>query len=154
MARVSFEATLVRPEGTGTGTFVVVPVDVRAVFGRARPPVRVTLNGHTWRSTIAVYGSESYIGIAREHRGAAHVTAGDRVTVEVESDEDARTVEVPPDLGAAIAADPEVAQRFDAMTYTHRLEYARWIGEARGPATRSRRIDSAVERIRTSRPAR
>jgi uncharacterized protein DUF1905/bacteriocin resistance YdeI/OmpD-like protein len=153
MARVSFEATLVRPEGTGTGTFVVVPVDVRAVFGRARPPVRVTLNGHTYRTTIAVYGSESYIGIAREHREAAHITAGDRVLVEVETDEDPRIAEIPTDLEAAIAADPEVAQRFGAMPYTHRLEYARWIDEAKRPQTRTRRIEAAVNRIRASRPA-
>lgn len=153
MAKVSFETTLIRPEGLGTGTFVVVPVDVRAVFGRARPPVRVMLNGHTYRTTIARYGSESLIGIAREHREAAHVTAGDSVTIEVESDEDPRTVDLPADLATAIAADADVAERFDRMPYTHRLEYARWIDEARRPETRTRRIEAAVERIRASRTA-
>jgi hypothetical protein len=154
MARVTFEATVFRPEGTGTGTFVIVPIDVRAAFGRARPAIRVTINGYTYRSTIAVYGAESYVGIAREHREAARVTVGDRVTVGLEIDDAPRTIDLPGDLAAAIGADADVAGRFERMPYTHRLEYVRWVGEAKRPETRTRRIAAAVERIRESRPAR
>jgi Bacteriocin-protection, YdeI or OmpD-Associated/Domain of unknown function (DUF1905) len=153
MPPISFEATVTRPEGTGTGTFVVVPVDVRAVFGRARPPVRVTINGHSYRSTIAVYGSQSYVGIAREHRDAAHIAPGDRVTVDVESDYEPRSIEVPEDLAAALAVDAEAGRAFEQMPYTHRLEYVRWLDEAKRPETRARRVAASVERIRASKPA-
>jgi hypothetical protein len=154
MARVTFEATVIRPDGTGSGTFVVVPLDIRALFGRARPPVRVTINDYTWRSTIAVYGGQPHIGIAREHREAAGIAPGDRISVSLESDEEPRVVELPADLAAGIAADADVAARFERMPYTHRLEYARWIEEARRPETRARRIEAAVQRIRESLPVR
>lgn len=153
MARITFEATVTQPDGPGGGTFVVVSGDVRAVFGRARPAVVATINGHPWRTTVTVYGGAAYLGIAREHREAAGVAAGDRMTVGVERDDAPRVVEVPDDLAAAAAADPAVAARFGAMPYTHRLEYVRWIEEAKRPETRSRWIASAVERIRDSRPA-
>src|SRR5687767_5452308 len=63
----TFQATLDRSEESGTGTFVKVPLDVRAAFGRARPAVRVTIGTHTFRTTVAVYGGEYYLGINRAH---------------------------------------------------------------------------------------
>ena len=59
MPRATFETVLQRPEGEATTTFIEIPLDVRAVFGRARPPVTVTMNGYTYRSTVAVYGTGS-----------------------------------------------------------------------------------------------
>ena len=146
MARITFEALLQSDTASG-GAFVAVPGDVRAVFGRARPRVRVTINGHTWRSTLSVYGRASLLGINRAHREAAGVAPGDTVAVVVESDEEPRTVEVPAELAAALAASPEAQGRFDAMPYTHRLEYVRWVEEAKRPETRARRIPAAIERI-------
>jgi hypothetical protein len=62
-----------------TGTYVEVPLDVPAVFGRARPPVRGTVNGAPLHSTIAKYGYYYLLFITRLVRAAAGAAAGDTV---------------------------------------------------------------------------
>jgi hypothetical protein len=128
-----FEATL---EARGAGTLVEVPLDVRALFGRARPPVRATVNGHTFRSTIAVYSGKYYLGFNREVRAAAAVEVGDLLTVDLERDEAERTVDLPADLESAL--DAATRATFDALSFTHRREYVRWIEEAKRDETRKR----------------
>jgi predicted RNA-binding protein with TRAM domain len=142
-----FETTLWRPDGEGTSTFIPVPLDVRATFGRARPPVLVTVNGYTYRSTIAVYGGHSYLPVNREHREKAGVAPGDTVTVELTSDADSRQVHVPDDLQAALDGDSAVRARFDALSYSHRREYVIWVEGAKRPETRKRRISQTVQRL-------
>jgi hypothetical protein len=57
MATHRFETVL---QIEDSGVFFEVPLDVPAVFGRARAPVRGTINGHPFRSTVAVYGGRSF----------------------------------------------------------------------------------------------
>jgi Bacteriocin-protection, YdeI or OmpD-Associated/Domain of unknown function (DUF1905) len=154
MASVTFETVLHRPEGEGSTTFIEIPVDVRAVFGRARPPVTVTINGYTYRSTVAVYGDGYFLPVNKVNRTGAGVDAGDRVTVELASDTAERTVDVPDDLAEALLADPDVNERFDGLAYTHRVEYVRWVTEAKKPETRQRRIAETVSRLREGLPPR
>jgi Domain of unknown function (DUF1905) len=104
-----------------TGTYVVVPLDVPAVFGRARPPVRGTINGSPLRSTIAKYGDDYFLVINRKVREAAGVAAGETVDIELELDTKPRIVRVPRDLAGAL--DEETRAAFDRMSYTHRREY-------------------------------
>ncbi len=75
---MTFEALV---ETEDEGVFVELKFDVRAEFGQARPPVNVTINGHTWPSTVAVYGGRSYLPLRREVREAAGIAAGDTVSV-------------------------------------------------------------------------
>ncbi len=146
-----FRAEL-RLEGK-TATYVVVPLDVPAVFGRARPPVRGTVNGAPFRSTITKYGGDDYyLVVNRQVREAAGAAAGDTVDVEVELDTKPRTVRVPKDLAAAL--DDEARAAFDRMSYTHRKEYVNWITEAKREETRRRRIAKAVGMIRQGKPRR
>ncbi|MGZ8527874.1 MAG: YdeI/OmpD-associated family protein [Candidatus Limnocylindrales bacterium] len=154
MASVRFETVLHRPEGDGTTTFIEIPLDVRAVFGRARPPVTVTINGFTYRSTVAVYGEGYFLPVNKVNRAGAGVDAGDRVTVELASDTSARTVDVPDDLAEALLADPEVNERFDGLAYSHRVEYVRWVSEAKKAETRERRIAETVSRLQEGLPPR
>lgn len=97
-----FSVVLERTDTSGSTTFTHVPFDVRAVYGRARLPVRVTVEGYTYRSTVAVYGGKYFLPVRREVREAAKVEASQRVQVMVEPDEAPRTVDVPPDLAAAL----------------------------------------------------
>jgi Bacteriocin-protection, YdeI or OmpD-Associated/Domain of unknown function (DUF1905) len=143
-----FETTLWRPEGEGSSTFIRVPLDVRAAFGRARPPVLVTVNGYTYRSTIAVYGGRSYLPVNKEHREKAGVAPGDTVTVELAPDADPRDMQVPEDLGNALDRDPAVRALFDALSYSHRREYLIWVDGAKRPETRHRRVTQTIERLR------
>ena len=135
-----------------TGTYIEVPLDVPAVFGRARPPVRGTINGAPLRSTIAKYGAEYFLVINRKVREAAGVAAGQTVDIELELDTKPRTVRVPVDLAAAL--DQERRTVFDRMSYTHRREYVEWIEEAKRDGTRRRRIAKAVDLIGEGKPRR
>jgi hypothetical protein len=140
-----FEAVL---QAEGPGTFVEVPLDVPALFGRARAPVQVTINGYRFRSTVAVYGGRYFLPVKRAVREAAGVAAGDLVVVEVAPDSAPREVEVPEDLAAALAADPAAAAAFERLSYTHRREYVEWVGEAKRAETRRRRVEETVARLR------
>ena len=108
--------------------------------------MKATVNGHTFASTIAVYGGKYYLGFNREVRDAAGIEDGDVLTIDLERDEDERRVEVPGDLAAAL--DPATRATFDKLSFTHRREYVRWIEEAKRDETRARRVAKAVELIR------
>jgi hypothetical protein len=148
MATHRFETVL---QTEDSGVFFEVPLDVPAVFGKARAPVRGTINGHPFRSTVAVYGGRSFLPVKKALREAAGVAAGDAVVIELEADEQPRTVDPPPDLAAALAADPEARAAFEGLSFTHQREYAEWVAEARREETRRRRVDQAVEMLRDGR---
>jgi Bacteriocin-protection, YdeI or OmpD-Associated/Domain of unknown function (DUF1905) len=141
-----FEAT-VEARGRG-GRVVVVPLDVPTAFGRARAPVRGSVNGAPFRSTIMKYGDVYYLGLNRELREAAGVDTGDTATVELELDDAPREVDVPTELREALDAEPEVAAFYDRLSLTHRKEYARWVAEAKREETRRRRVERAVAMLR------
>ena len=129
-----------------TATFFAVPLDVRAVFGRARLPVRVTIGGHTYRSTIAVYGDRYFLPLNRANRSGRR--RGRHVEVEVEADDDLRTVDVPAELQEALEADANARTAFDALSFTHRREYVEWVAEAKRDDTKLRRAAKAVGDLR------
>ena len=134
------------------GAFVEVPPDVLAELGpRKRPAVRVVINGVELRTTIAVYGGRSYIGIRREIRDAAHIAPDEDIEVSVELDEQPRSVDVPDDLATALAADPEAQRIFDGLSFSNRKEYAAWILGAKQPATRQRRVAEATALLKAGR---
>jgi uncharacterized protein YdeI (YjbR/CyaY-like superfamily) len=107
--------------------------------------VAVTINGYTYRSTIAKYGDDYLLPLNRENREAAGVTAGDRVMVRVELDTKPRVVETPADLEAALTKPAR--ETWDALSFTHRREYVEWFDEAKRPETRQRRVAKAVEML-------
>jgi bacteriocin resistance YdeI/OmpD-like protein/uncharacterized protein DUF1905 len=137
-----------------TATMFRVPFDLEEAFGRARPPVKVTIRSHTWRTTPGVYGGVGHIVVSRAVKAATGVDAGDRVRVTMELDTEPRTVEVPRDLRAALDREPESARAFDRMSFTHRREYVEWVEEAKRPETRARRVAGTVERVREGRAPR
>lgn len=112
--------------------------------GAKRFPVVATVNGYTWRTSVARRGGEALLGLSRAVRQEAGVEAGDTVDVLLELDEAPREVEVPEALGAALAADDEARDAFEKLAYTHRKEFARWIAEAKREETRERRVSNAI----------
>jgi hypothetical protein len=133
----------------GTGTFVEVPLDVPAIFGRVRAPVRVTINGWTWRSTVMRYGEKYYLPVNARNREGAAVAAGDRVEVLLEPDAEPRDVQVPADLADALAA-AGLRDAWDACSYSHRREWVEAIEGAKRPETRTRRVGRAVASVSSS----
>jgi hypothetical protein len=137
-----------------TATMFRVPFDLEQAFGRARPPVKVTIRGHTWRTTPGVYDGVGYVGVNRAVKAATGVDAPDRVRVRMELDTEPRRVAVPRDLAAALAAEPDAKKTFASMSFTHRREYVEWVEEAKRPETRARRIAATVARVRDRKPHR
>jgi hypothetical protein len=148
----SFTVALQRVEKTGT--MFRVPFDLEEAFGRVRPPVKVTIRSHTWRTTPGVYDGVGYIVVNRAVKAATGVDAPDRVRVRMELDTEPRKVAIPRDLAAALAADPVAKKAFASMSFTHRREYVDWVEEAKRPETRARRIAGTVSRVQGGEPLR
>jgi hypothetical protein len=134
------------------GAFVLSDEQASAVGeGRKAFPVRVSVNGVTLPLRLARMGGENLIGLARAAREEAGVSIGSAYPVEIVADAGERSVEVPEDLTAALAGDPSARAAFEALAYSHRKEYVRWITEAKRDATRAQRVAKAVEMLRSGR---
>jgi hypothetical protein len=121
---------------------------VEALGGGKRPPVTITINGHSWKSRVAIMRGRYLLGLSHANRQAAGVTTGDEVEVEVELDVEPRVVVEPADLAKALDADPVARAAYDRLAYSHKREHVRAIESAKRPETRSRRIEKAVETLR------
>ncbi|TWD79156.1 uncharacterized protein DUF1905 [Kribbella amoyensis] len=135
-----------------TTTGIVVPPEVIEALGQGKkPPVVVTVGGHTYRSTVAVMGGRFMISLSAKNRAAAGVAAGDEVDVEVELDTEPRVLEVPADFATALDARPEARAFFDGLSYSQRSWFVLGIEDAKKPETRRNRIEKAVERLASGR---
>jgi hypothetical protein len=133
--------TLVTKDDKVNATGLPVPAESVAAMGAGKKPkVKVTLNGYTYRSSVAAYGEIFMLPLSAEHRQAAGVQAGDRVEVTIELDTEPRTVMVPEDLATALAAIPGARAAFDKLSYTLRKEHVRQVESAKSQETRQRRI--------------
>jgi Bacteriocin-protection, YdeI or OmpD-Associated/Domain of unknown function (DUF1905) len=147
MGVIRFRAQL-QPRGPAAG-IVLDDAQVALVGeGAKRFPAIATVNGYTWRTSVARMGGEFLLGLNRQVRAGAGVEAGDDVEVTIELDAAPREVEVPHALSAALAADPQARASFERMAFTHRKEYARWIADAKRDETRQRRVQQALEMLR------
>jgi len=116
--------------------------------GAKRFPVRATVNGYSWRTTVTPMGGETLLGLNRAVRESAGVQAGDTVEVAIELDTAPREVDVPEALARALAGDPSAKATFEALAFTHRKEYARWVADAKRSDTREGRVTQALEMLR------
>jgi hypothetical protein len=142
----TFETTVLQAEDMNATGLPVPSAVVDKLGGGKRPRVTVTLNGYTYRSTIAVYGGAFFLPLAAVHRDAAGVKAGQRVQLTVERDTAPREVEVPKDLAAALKK-ARARAAFDLLSFSHRKEHVRAIEDAKSPETRARRVDKAVAMV-------
>jgi Bacteriocin-protection, YdeI or OmpD-Associated/Domain of unknown function (DUF1905) len=150
---IRFRATLQLAGKTATG--IRVPDEVVTSLGKSkRPPVRVTMNGHTYRSTVAVMGGEYLVGVSAENRKLAGVAAGDEVEVRLELDTAPREITVPGDFAEALAGDPDARRFFDGLSYSQKQWFVTGIEDAKTAETRQRRIAKAIERLREGRAQR
>jgi len=147
----TFETTIVRD---GSMCFIPVTFDPKPVFGKVRAPVKVTLNGYTYRSTIADMGTGPCIPLRRSNREAAGLEGGEKLNVTLQLDEEKREVKPPAELARALKAAPPAWNRWRELSYSHQREYAESIEQAKKPETRARRIDGAVRMIAARPPKR
>lgn len=144
---VTFESVLQQAEGMNATGIPVPPHVVDQLASGKRPKVVVTVNGYAYRSIVAAYGDVFMLPFAKEHRDASGVQAGDPITVTLELDSSPRTVDVPDDLAAALAAHPGARDIFDALSYTLRKEHVRQVESAKAAETRARRITAIVAKV-------
>jgi Bacteriocin-protection, YdeI or OmpD-Associated/Domain of unknown function (DUF1905) len=136
--------------GGKTATGICIPDEVIEALGDSkRPPVTVTINGYTYRTTAVRMGGRFLVPLSAENRAGAGVAAGDDVDVDIALDEAPREVELPWDL--ADAMDDAARRAYDALSFTHRKEWVRWIEEAKRPETRAARVAKTVDGLRAGR---
>ena len=146
-----FHTTILRSGKTATG-IEVPPEVVEALGAGKRPAVKVTINGFTYRSTIAVMGGAYMVGVSAENRAGAGVEGGDEVDVEIELDTEPRTVEVPDELARALEAEPVARATFDKLSPSNKGWHVSQVTGARTDETRQRRIAKSIEALRAGRP--
>lgn len=140
---VTFTAELLANGKTATG--IAVPPEAIDTLGAGkRPPVRVTINGYTYRNTVGAMGGVPMLSVSAEHRAGAGIAAGDVVAVEMTLDTEPRDVAVPEDLAAALGADASAKAAFEALSYSRKQQLVLPIETAKAAETRARRVQAAI----------
>src|SRR4051812_25142391 len=136
--------TTIQQNGKTAMGFEVPPDVVEALGAGKRPPVTVTINGYTYRNTVAVMGGTYMVGVAAEHRAPAGIVGGEEVDVDLELDSAPREVTVPPELAAALDAEPAARATFDRLSYSNKSWHVLQVTGTNNPETRARRIEKSV----------
>jgi len=121
---------------------------VEALGGGKRPTVTITINGHSWRSRVAIMRGRHLIGLSNANRQAAGVVTGDEVTVDVELDTEPRVVTEPADFARALDADPVARAAYDRLSPSRKRQQVLAIDRAKKAETRKQRIETALAMLR------
>lgn len=147
---MQFRTTIIGTGGKTAG--IRIPDDVLAALGGGkRAAVTVTINGHTYRSSLGAVDGAPMVGVSAENRAKAGVVAGEDVDVTTELDTAPRAVEVPEDFARALAADPEARRTFDDASYSNRRWHVDSINGAKSEETRHRRIAKSIAMLHEGR---
>jgi hypothetical protein len=142
---MQFHTTILK-DGNNTG--IEVPDSVVEALGKGkRPPVKVTLNGYAYRSTVAVMGGKNLVGVSAAIRKETGIVGGESLDVEIELDEEPRVVELPIDFALALGRDAEAKAFFESLNYSNRRRLVMAIEAVKGADTRSRKVDTTVSRL-------
>ena len=145
-----FRTTILQGDKTATG--IRVPDEIVEALGSGRrPAVTITINGYTYRSSVAVLGGAYMVGVSAENRAGAGVAGGDEVDVEIALDTAPRTVTVPDELSAALAAEPAAQRTFDGLSYSNKSWHVLQVTGAKTDETRLRRIAKSIAALKEGR---
>lgn len=137
--------TKIKGKEAGVVAAIDPPVDVPEFFGtRARVPIRGTINGYPFRSSLMPCGGCHMMPVNRKLLDGAGVEPGDTVEVVMERDEEERIVEAPPTLKKALAKNKAALARWEKLAFTHKKEMALAITGAKQEETRERRLAKIV----------
>jgi hypothetical protein len=143
---VRFHTKILKAGKTATG--IQIPNEVVESFGSSkRPPVRITINGQTYRSTVAVMGGKFMVGVSAENREKTGVSGGDEVDVDIELDIEPREVSVPADFAKALKGNAIAKKRFDGLSHSRKQAFVSGIEGAKTEETRERRILKAINEL-------
>ena len=145
---MKFRTTILKAAGKNATGIHVPDQVVEALGAGKRPKVAVTLNGHTYRNTIAVMDGRFMVGVSSDVRAAAGVKGGDELEVEIVLDTAPRVLDIPPDLQAAMDATPAARAAFEKLSYSNKRRHVEPILAAKAPETRARRIEKSVAELK------
>lgn len=143
-----FRTVIEAARGPGAAVALIPPEVTKALGGLRQMRVTGTLNGSPFRSSTMPYRGAFYLGVHKATRQAAGVDIGDEVELTLIRDDSPRVLELAPELEAALASEPELRARFEALSFSRRRELADPIGEAKRPETRQARLERALGRLR------
>ena len=141
-----FKARLASRGPGAAWTFLEIPFNVEKAFGsKARVPVAGTMNGFAFRNSLLPQGDGTHaMAVSKALQTGAKARAGDLVSVSMQVDRSERIVEVPSELKQRLASHPQAGTVFESLSYSHRKEFAEWVGSAKQPETRNRRAEKSV----------
>jgi len=146
-------STKLRPDGG-----LEVPLDIKAIYGVARPAVRMTVLGETHRTRVAVYGGKYVLGLWKAVLQKHGLRGGEALEVTLEPDTAPRTVTPPKELTMLLKKNPRARMGWEAMSFTHKREWSQAIRDAKKPETREKRLAQAeaalVEKAHTKKSVR
>ncbi|MEU4426551.1 YdeI/OmpD-associated family protein [Actinoplanes sp. NPDC024001] len=144
---MELRAELQKTGGNTTG-FRIADEFVAELGGGGRPKVVVRVNGFEFRSSIARMGGEYWLGVSAERRTAGGLEGGQVYDLEIALDDAPRSVEVPEDLAAALAAEPEAQAFWDRMSFSNQRWHAEQLTSAKTAETRARRLAKSLDLLR------
>ena len=139
---IKFKTTILQI-GNNTGINVPEEIIVRLGAGK-KPPVVITLNNYTYRSTVAVMGGKYLVSLSAENRKNAHVQGGDTLQITIALDTEPRTVELPPDFQKAFDKNKQAREAFDKLAPSKKKAMVLSIMDAKTEETKIKRIDKAI----------
>ncbi len=142
----TFRTTILQSGKEATG--IRIPAAIVESLGAGKvPAVVMTVNGYTYRSTVAVMGGAYMVGFNADHRAASGINGGDDVEVSIRLDIEPRTVEVPAELAAALDAEPAARATFDRISNSNKGWHVSQVTGAKTDETRRRRIARSIEML-------
>ena len=150
MSEQTFRGLIVQSGKTACGIQVPESV-VEGLGGGKRPPVVITIDGYSYRNTVAPMAGEFWIGVSAEHREASGLREGQEVDVTLVLDTAPREVEVPPELAEALAAAPDAKAFFDGLSYSNKSVFTLSVKGTNNPETKARRVEKAIALMREGR---
>ena len=143
---IKFKTILLQAGKTATG--IVIPDEIVENMGAGKkPPVKITINGYTYRNTVAVMGGQFMVGVSAEHRQGAGVKGGEEIEVTIELDTEPRVAEVPEDLQRALDKNKSAAQHFEKLSYSKKRALILPLQDAKTEETRKKRLEKTIETL-------
>ena len=142
--KATFKTILLQAGKTATG--IKIPPEIIETLGAGKkPPVKVTINGFTYRSTVAVMGGNYMVGVSAENRAGARVNGGDKIEVTIELDTEPRELELPIEFKKALDKNAKAKKAFESLSYSRKKVHVLPIAGAKTDETRQRNINKAID---------
>lgn len=142
-----FEA-IIQKHPDKDATYIEIPFNVEEDFGAKRVKVKANFDGIEYRGSIVKMGLPCYmIGMTKEIRKAIGKEAGESVFVEIEKDEEDRTIELPDDFKDALNENKYANDFYNNLSYSAKRKYFLWVTSAKKAETREKRIIEAMLKL-------